>query len=159
MFRYAILAVVASAMATACTPIRQYHGYFPDEAQPNEIEPGSDTRSTVLARLGTPSTKSVFDTDTWFYISSTQENFAFFKPKIAERKVVAISFGEDDVVDELVEYDADDGEVLQYAARETPTRGRELGLLEQLFGNVGTVRLPGTDQANPGQIPGGRSGP
>ena len=156
MLRYAILAALASAMATGCTPIREFHGYFPDEAQPNEIEPGNDTRSTVLARLGTPSTKSIFDDNTWFYISSTQESFAFFKPKTTERKVVAIRFSDDDVVDELVEYDAEDGQVIQYAARETPTRGRELGLLEQLFGSVGGVRLPGTEDNVPGQIPGGR---
>lgn len=155
MFRYAIIAVLASGLASSlvsgCSPIREFHGYFPDEAQPNEIAPGEDTRSTVLARLGTPSTKSIFDENTWFYISSTHESFAFFRPKVTERKVVAISFGEDDVVDELVEYDANDGQLLQYAARETPTRGRELGLLEQLFGNVGTVRLPGTDEVAPGQ--------
>ncbi|MEO0881724.1 MAG: outer membrane protein assembly factor BamE [Pseudomonadota bacterium] len=156
MLRYAILSIIASAIVAGCTPIRSFHGYFPDEAQPNEIEPGSDTRSTVLARLGTPSTKSIFDENTWFYISSTSSSFAFFKPKITERKVIAIRFSEDDVVDELVEYDADDGEVIQYASRETPTRGRELGLLEQIFGNVGTVRLPNTDQNGPGQVPGGR---
>jgi len=156
MLRYAILATIASAIVTGCTPIREFHGYFPDEAQPNEIEPGNDTRSTVLARLGTPSTRSIFDENTWFYISSTQSSFAFFKPKITERKVIAIRFAADNVVDELVEYDADDGEVIQYAARETPTRGRELGLLEQLFGNVGTVRLANTEDNLPGQVPGGR---
>ncbi|MEL7482058.1 MAG: outer membrane protein assembly factor BamE [Pseudomonadota bacterium] len=154
MLRYAILAALASSLVAGCSPIRQFHGYFPDEAQPNEIAPGEDTRSTVLARLGTPSTKSIFDDRTWFYISSTHQNFAFLKPRISERKVVAIRFGQDDVVDELVEYDADDGQVIQYASRETPTRGRELGLLEQIFGNVGTVRLPGTDQQGPGQVPG-----
>ncbi|MEM9573223.1 MAG: outer membrane protein assembly factor BamE [Pseudomonadota bacterium] len=156
MLRYAILAAIASTLVSGCTPIRSFHGYFPDEAQPNEIEPGEDTRSSVLARLGTPSTQSIFDQNTWFYISSTASNFAFFKPKITERKVIAIRFDEENVVDELVEYDADDGQVIQYASRETPTRGRELGLLEQLFGNVSAVRLPNTEDNIPGQVPGGR---
>ncbi|MEL7128837.1 MAG: outer membrane protein assembly factor BamE [Pseudomonadota bacterium] len=156
MFRYAIMATVATALVAACSPIRQYHGYFPDEARPSEIEPGEDTRSTVLARLGTPSTKSIFDENTWIYMSATHESFAYFKPKVGTRDVVAIKFGADDVVEEIVQYDADDGEVIQYASRETPTRGRELGLLEQLFGNVGTVRLPGTEEIGPGGVPGGR---
>ena len=154
MLKYAILALTATAMVTACTPIRQYHGYLPDDAQPTDIEPGEDTRATVLARLGSPSTKSIFDDDTWIYMSSIHSNFAYFKPKIEKRDVIAIRFGEDDVVDEIVEYDADDGEIIQYASRETATRGRELSLLEQLFGSVGTVRLPNSDENLPGTIPG-----
>lgn len=154
MLKYAILALTATAMVTACTPIRQYHGYLPDDAQPTDIEPGADTRSTVLARLGSPSTKSVFDDDTWIYMSSLHSSFAYFKPKIEKRDVIAIRFGEDDVVDEIVEYDAEDGQIIQYASRETATRGRELSLLEQLFGSVGTVRLPNSDDNLPGSIPG-----
>ena len=61
-------------------------------------------------------------------------------------KVVA----EDDVVDEILEYDENDGEVIRYAARQTATRGRELGLLEQIFGNVGAVALPQTNERTPG---------
>jgi len=155
MIRYAILALTATAMVTGCSPIRSYHGYQADEIRPNEIAAGEDTRSTVLARLGSPSTKSVFDDNTWFYISSQYSSFAYLKPKITNRDIVAIKFGEDDVVDEIVEYDAEDGEILNYSARKPATRGRQLGLLEQLFGNVGTIRLPNSDQnQNPGQIPG-----
>ena len=89
-------------------------------------------------------------------MSATQENYAFFKPKVSEREVVAIRFGDDDAVDEVVQYDANDGVVIQYAARETPTRGRELSLIEQLLGSAGTVRLPGQEDQIPGQIPGQR---
>ncbi len=156
MLKMAIMALTATALVAGCTPIRTYHGYNPDELQPSEIKPGDDTRSTVLARLGTPSTKSIFDDDTWFYMSATQENYAFFKPKVSEREVVAIRFGDDDAVDEVVQYDANDGVVIQYAARETPTRGRELSLIEQLLGSAGTVRLPGQEDQIPGQIPGQR---
>lgn len=154
MIKYAILALTASAMVTACTPIRSYHGYQADDTNPEDIAPGEDTRSTVLARLGSPSTKSIFDDDTWFYMSSQYSALAYFRPKITQREIIAIKFGEDDIVDEIVQYDADDGEILQYAARKTETRGRQLGLLEQIFGNVGTVRLPNQNDQNPGQIPG-----
>ena len=43
---------------------------------------------------------------------------------------------EEDVVSDVLVYDADDGRVLEYNSRVTPTRGRELGILEQLFGNL-----------------------
>ena len=84
------------------------------------------------------------------YISDVQERVAFLKPKITKRSITAIRFGEDDKVDEVLEYSAEDGEVINYAARETPTRGRELGLWEQIFGTVGGVRLPNSDEATPG---------
>ncbi|KCZ55425.1 hypothetical protein HY29_11925 [Hyphomonas beringensis] len=151
MSRCAILALSVLALPlTAClTPSRDYHGYVADEAQPRDMAPGEDTRSTVLAKLGSPSTTSVFDEDTWIYMSDIQERIAFLKPKITKRSVVAISFGTDDKVEEVVEYDADAGQIIQYASRETPTRGRELGFWEQIFGTIGAVQLPRTDEATP----------
>ena len=154
MIKYAILALTATAMVTACSPIRSYHGYQADDIQPNEVEAGKDTRTTVLASLGSPSTKSIFDDNTWFYVSTRYSSFAYLKPKVTDREITAIKFGEDNVVDEIVQYDADDGEILQYSSRKTATRGRQLGLLEQLFGNAGTIRLPNQQNQNPGQIPG-----
>ena len=144
-------------LATACiSPVTYYHGYSPDEIAPKEISPGLDTRSSVLAQLGSPSTKSIFDENTWFYVTTLQSQFAYFKPHISSRTITAIKFSEDDVVDEVLEYDETAGEVINYAARETPTRGRELSVLEQLFGNVGRVALPNTDERTPGNPTGRR---
>lgn len=135
-------AVLATASLAGCSPTRNYHGYIADEAEPAEIEPGVDTRSTVLARLGSPSTKSIFDDNTWIYLSSTRERFAFYRPKTSERTVTAIKFGDDDSVQEVGLFNVDDGQTIRYASAETPTRGRELGLLEQIFGTIGAVQLP-----------------
>ena len=65
------------------------------------------------------------------------------------RKITAISFGTDDKVEEVLEYSAEDGQIINYASRETPTRGRELGIWEQIFGTVGNVRLPNSDEVTP----------
>ena len=56
---------------------------------------------------------------------------------------------EDDKVEEVVEYDETAGQIVNYASRETPTRGRELGFWEQIFGTIGAVQLPRTDEATP----------
>ena len=159
MRKSAILAVsLLTLPLPAClTPSRDFHGYIPDEVQPYYIKPGEDTRSSVTAQLGSPSTKGLFDTNTWFYISVVQERLAFYKPQVAERVITAIRFSEDDKVDEILRYTAQDCQVISYAARETSTRGRELGLLEQIFGTVGSVRLPNSDEATPGN-PTGRQG-
>ena len=153
------LASLALACLTAgcITPVQEYHGYAPDEVSPSAITPGIDTRSSVLAPLGSPSTESVFDENTWIYITTIQQRFAFYKPSVSTRTVTAIRFSGEDVVDEVLEYNQDDGRVINYAARETPTRGRELGLWEQIFGNVGRAVLPPTDEATPGNPTGRRN--
>ena len=150
--------LAACLVATACvSSVKAYHGYAPDEVNPGNIEPGIDTRSSVLAQLGSPSTESVFDNNTWMYITTIQERFAFFRPEISTRTVTAIRFSQEDVVEEVLKYNQEDGRVINYASRETPTRGRELGLWEQIFGTVGQVALPATDEATPGNPTGRRN--
>ena len=165
------LAGIAAAIVTGCTATRDFHGYVPDQAFPEDVKPEVDTRSTVLARLGTPSTTSMFDSTTtamsppgkeklWVYMSSTRELLTFYYPKVVQRSIIAIQFDPDDVVSDVLIYDVDDGRVIDYSSRVTPTRGRELSVLEQLFGTIGSLRnqLPGQRQDNrqPGDNPGGR---
>ncbi len=165
------LAGIAAAIVTGCTATRDFHGYVPDQAFPEDVKPEVDTRSTVLARLGTPSTTSMFDASAaamsapgkeklWVYMSSTRELLTFYYPKVVQRSIIAIQFDPDDVVSDVLIYDVDDGRVVDYSSRVTPTRGRELGILEQLFGSIGSLRntLPGQQQDNrqPGDNPGGR---
>lgn len=159
MFRNAAIALAVLAIPAACAPSQTYHGYLPDEARPDQIEPGVDSKTTVLARLGTPSTKSIFDDDTWIYMSTVRERFAFYRPKTTVRDITAIKFNEDNSVEEVLKYNMDDGEVVQFASRVTPTRGRELSLLEQIFGTVGQVRLPNADDLDPSSPTGRRRGP
>ena len=168
-----LVATVATATVLAgCTATRDFHGYVPDQAFPEDVKPDVDTRSTVLARLGTPSTTSLFDKageakvapgkeQLWVYMSSTRELLAFYYPKVVQRSIIAIQFDDEDVVSDVLVYDADDGRVLDYSSRITPTRGRELGIMEQLFGTLGSLRnqLPGMEQPDnrqPGDNPGGR---
>lgn len=165
------LAAASLAMLGACTATRDFHGFVPDQALATDVKPAVDTRSTVLARLGTPSTTSIFDQPgqagyaagkekLWVYMSSTRELLTFYYPKTIQREIVAIQFDDDDVVSDVLVYDADDGRVLTYNSRVTPTRGRELGILEQLFGTLGSLRnqIPGMERDNrqPGDNPGGR---
>ena len=69
--------LLATCLAGCLTPSKDYHGYIADEAQPSEIKPGEDTRNTVLAQLGSPSTESIFDDNTWVYMTAVRERLAF----------------------------------------------------------------------------------
>ncbi|RKQ71424.1 Beta-barrel assembly machine subunit BamE [Litorimonas taeanensis] len=152
---------LAAITLMACNPILRTHGYVPTEDKPQAVNPETDTKASVLARLGNPSVKSTFDEDiaedTWFYMNSVRQRYAYLRPQIEERSITAITFDEDGQVTEVAEYGIEDGQYVNYVNRETPTRGRELSVLEQIFGTIG--RLP-TDRIGGNQdIPGGAGGP
>ena len=64
-------------------------------------------------------------------------------PKETERKIVAIRFDQLDQVQSFAQYGLEDGQVVNISSRKTPTRGRELTILKQLFSNIGG-KLPGS---------------
>ena len=100
----------------------------------------------VMDILGSPSTTSAIDASTWYYIFSKAETIAFYRPEVTDRRVLAVSFGEDNKVNILKYYGLEDGKIISYVDRTTPTRGRELTILQQLFGNLGRLgagSLPG----------------
>ena len=53
-----------------------------------------------------------------------------------------IAFDENGVVAEISTVTLDEARAIEFAEQETPTRGRELTLLEQLFGNIGRPTAP-----------------
>jgi outer membrane protein assembly factor BamE (lipoprotein component of BamABCDE complex) len=150
--RLAFAAAATGLLATgACMPISTYSGFQAIEERPADLKVGTDTKSTVMAKLGTPSATSTFDPNTWFYISQLTDRVAFYKPRVSRRDVVAVNFNkETEAVASVNTYTLKDGKVIAFNGRETPTRGREMTILEQLLGNVGSGVLPNTDEDDPG---------
>ena len=152
LIRSAALAVLLAASATACSPIESTHGFIADTPAVLNVQVGVDTRATVLQRLGTPTTTAAFDQTSWYYISSTEHRTAFFRPRTAEREVLVVRFDANDLVTAADRYGVERGRIIAYNEDATPTRGRELGLLEQIFGNVGStppIRAGDDEQNNP----------
>ncbi len=121
----------------ACSPTIEVRGYVPDEAVLAGVKAGVDNRQSVSDMLGTPSTIATFDTDIWYYVSTTQRREAFFDPELLSRTIVAVEFDQNGNVADLRRYSLADGRIVAFTERETPTRGRELTFLEQMFGNFG----------------------
>ena len=141
--------------AGACTPTVAYNGFQAREDRPQDVQIGVDTKSTILARLGSPSTTATFEPNIWYYISQMTNKVAYKNPKVQTREVVAITFGADERVSAVKAYGLKNGYQIAYNKAETPTRGRELSVLEQLLGNIGRGgMLP--QENDPGQRPGGR---
>jgi outer membrane protein assembly factor BamE (lipoprotein component of BamABCDE complex) len=158
MFRRAAYAIVAVSLLStaACAPITSYSGFQAIESDPKDVKVGADTKSTVRGKLGSPSATSTFDPNVWFYMNQIKQRVAFRKPTVIARNVTAITFNkENEQVESVNNYTLKDGKVIAFNGRETPTRGRELTILEQLLGNVGRgSMLPRDDESVPGNRPG-----
>ncbi len=139
-----------------CAPSRAVSGYQAIEHQPKDVKVGMDTKSTVLDQLGSPSARSTFDPNVWYYISQSSNQVGYHRPRVTRRSVVAITFNkENEQVAKVDTFTLRDGRVIAYNGRETPTRGRELSALEQLLGNVGRGTMLPQQDPTPGQRPGG----
>ena len=131
----ALLAAVG--LLSACTPVIIVHGQAPNPDDLKLVEVGQSTRRDVERRLGTPSTSSVFSDKVWYYFTETTERIAFFKPKVRERKIIAIVFALDGRIDNIATYTEADGKPVELVSRVTPTAGNELNFFQQIFGNIG----------------------
>ena len=136
-YRSFIVTLVVGLLGVACTPTQNVRGYFIDDVLIAEIKRGVDDKGSVLNVLGSPSNVSTFGTDVWYYISRKTESLAFFEKKVLDQRVVAIKFDDSGVVSEVQRYESDDARAVAINDRITPTHGKQLGLLQQLFGNLG----------------------
>lgn len=153
-----VAGVTLGAMVlTACNPTLRTHGYRYTDGEVPEILVGEDTEATLLATLGNPSLRGTFEDNTWYYVTDTREYLSYLRPNTLARRVIAIEFDDEGVVAEVTEYDVSDSRQVNYVSRTTPTRGRELTLLEQVLGNVG--RLPTDQLSRQDNLPGGAGGP
>jgi outer membrane protein assembly factor BamE (lipoprotein component of BamABCDE complex) len=132
-----VLALTLSACATS----KHVDGQLPNPEKLAALDVGVHTRDDVAKLIGTPSTTSLFDDDSWYYIKRVTQQVAFFEPVVMDQKIVAIVFNEEGKLADIVLYREEDGREIVMVERITPTHGRKLSIWEQLLSNFG--RLPG----------------
>ena len=128
--------VLSGALAAGCAPTVQVHGYVPSATDIARIRPGFDDTGSVEEILGRPSSNGVLRDSAWYYVSSVVENYTYHPPRVVDRTVLAVNFNQDGVVRDIQRYGLQDGKIVNLTTRTTETGGRQLGVLEQLFGNL-----------------------
>jgi len=143
---WALIAALAGSGLAACSPTIDYRGYLPPKNALQQIQPGM-SKTEVEALLGSPSTTATinFSGDSYYYISSIVEQRSFLDPQEVDRTVVAIRFGQLDQVESFAQYGLQDGQIVDFNTRKTPTHGKEMTILQQMFSNIGRFS-PGTQQ-------------
>ena len=135
----ALAGLVALALAGCAERVRT-HGYAPDEAALAELVPGTDTRASVAAKVGRPSTAGLMQGGDWFYVQSRWRDFGARAPVAISREVVVVSFDGQNVLRETARYGLEDGRVVAISRRTTETTIRNVSLIQQLLRNVGNIR-------------------
>ncbi|WP_154645994.1 outer membrane protein assembly factor BamE [Bartonella senegalensis] len=115
-------------------------GYILDKNALDSISVGASQEQVILA-LGTPSLKTKYDNEVFYYISQTRyRGMQFMKTKIIDRKVLAIYFNKNDQVTKIANYGLQDGQVFDFIAQTTPTATKEQPFLIQII--KGPAHLP-----------------
>ncbi|MEO0619504.1 MAG: outer membrane protein assembly factor BamE [Pseudomonadota bacterium] len=146
------LAAASIGIGTAlvgCTPTISKHGNLLSQSDLQQVQTGT-SKEQVKTALGSPATTSTVGGDAYYYISTTREQRAFMKPKVTERRVVAVYFDEFGTVNNVARYGLKDGKVFDYITRETPTHARDLGVIQKIFRGIGTPNAPPGSQIGKG---------
>lgn len=143
---------------SACSPNVETRGHVAEPDWKQQITVGAATRDQVFDLFGSPSTTSSFGTETWYYVTTKRESFAFFKPEIADQDVIAITFDSAGVVSNIEEVGKDAmRDDVEFSSRKTPTEGHSMTFIEQLLGNAGRFNRPDSGSTGVGSNrPGGR---
>lgn len=120
-----------------CAATFENHGYTPTDRELEEIIVGVDTRDSVAEAVGRPTSVGMLEGGGWYYTQSRWRHFAFKAPKIIDRQVVAISYTEAGVVENIERFTLEDGRVVPLSRRVTDSNVKGISFIRQLLGNFG----------------------
>ncbi len=130
-------------LIAACSPITRDHGYVPTDEELALITVAKDTRESVATKIGRPSASGLLNDVGWYYVESRFVTKGALQPKEVNREVVAISFTEAGVVENIERFGLEKGQIVPLSRRVTTDNVKGATILQQLFGNVGGLT---TDQ-------------
>ncbi|WP_199553487.1 outer membrane protein assembly factor BamE [Sandaracinobacteroides hominis] len=137
--------------ACAQRQIQNNQGYVADEELVASVQPGVDNKDSVSKALGRPTSIAQWDGNTWYYISRNTRQLAFARPVPKEQSILIVRFMADGTVAAVERRGMDQVANISPNNDKTPTLGREATLLEDLFGNIGSVSAGGGGGGGPPQ--------
>ncbi len=138
-----IQSVALCVVLGACSPTYKNHGYIPPQDQLAEIKVGSDTRESVATKVGVPTSAGVLNTSGYYYVRMRTKTIGPMAPREIEREVVAISFTQGGVVQNIERFGLEDGRVIPLQRRVTSSPVADKSFIRQLLGNLGRFNPAG----------------
>ncbi|MES2914637.1 MAG: outer membrane protein assembly factor BamE [Pseudomonadota bacterium] len=134
------LVLILAATVAACSAVYRNHGYVPTDEDLALVEVGKDTRETVGQKIGRPSTSGLLNDVGWFYVQSRYKLVGPREPKEIDRQVLAVTFTEAGVVDNIARYGLEDGKVVEISRRVTEPNVKGLSVIQQILGSFGRLQ-------------------
>ncbi len=141
-----VTAVALTFVLAGCAAQIDRHGHVLNDADLQQIQPGM-SKDQVKLTLGSPDTTATIGGGVYYYISSTRRTRPASRPKVIDRKVVAVYFDQNQSVQQIANYGLKDGRVFDFIKGETPSQGKDTSILGEIFGNIGTRRELAKQQA------------
>jgi len=112
------------------------HGYQLNSKTAEQVKAGASAEQ-ILVLLGSPTTTSTVGGDAWYYVSQTTDRSLGFMPeKVTDQRVFAVYFSKDKKVERVANYGMEDGKLIDFVSRTTPTAGAESTFLKGMFINL-----------------------
>ncbi len=145
----AAIAKIATALAgvallAGCAGVRDHRGAVIDSELVAAVQVGVDNKESVQRTLGRPSFVSQFAPTDWYYVSRDTNTFAFRNPRVTEQTVLRVRFDQAGNVVSVDKTGREQIASINPVNDKTPTAGRQRSLLEDIFGNIGTVNSAAT---------------
>ena len=139
VLRRGAIALMLVALA-ACQATFQRHGYVPSDAELEYVTVGKSTQESVASIIGRPSSSGVLTGSGWYYVGSRWKHFGPRAPQEIDRQVVAVTFDDQGVVENVERFGLENGQVVAISRRVTDSNIKGISLIGQLLGNLGNFR-------------------
>lgn len=146
--RLAVVLAGASLVA-ACAGIRDQRGFILDKQLTEAIQVGVDNKDSVARTLGRPTFVGQFNPNDWYYTNYKTRQVAFSAPKVREATILHIRF--DQAGNVALVQTADESRIARVdpMGGKTPTLGYQKSIIEEIFGNIGSISQPGLPGSSP----------
>ena len=121
----------------ACSPQFDNRGHVIKKESIKKIEVGQYKREQVLTLLGSPSATGTFEDNYWYYISQKIASKGFLDPELINQSITMIEFDDNGYVKSIRDIEEEEIKEIELVEKVTPTKGKKLGLFEQILGNLG----------------------
>lgn len=127
---------LAAIVLCGCVSKDIIHGYPEDESIVSKLKIGMTTKDAAVELLGDPSTKSTFNSNIWYYISTQMKSVGFLRPEIVREQVMQLNF-KGNVLQEVTFFDDLTKKKITFHSGQSLINGDDSGMLKDFFRNFG----------------------
>lgn len=134
--RKLLLITIQLLLLSSCIMNKKEYGYEHDPSSFASLKINRSTKEEVLSAVGSPSTNSSLNDDTWYYITVKTQQVSLLKPEVTGHVVTQLDFKQD-VLSDITIHDGKTKKSLKFNKGTSPIKGDETGVMKDFFFNLG----------------------